>query len=209
MEIGIISEGCTDQIVIESIIQAFLSDKNIILDPLQPKFNEQGGWTHVFNYCRSADFREALPYKNFIVINIDCDVLKGGEVPEECKMELNGLSIDEVFERVKQKLIDFIGEAFFQEHRERILFAIAVDEIECWFLPLYFPTKPAFCNKVSGCIDKLNTVLKEQEGLYINSKNPDYYTQISKRFLRKGALQICQKNESFKIFHDQLDLCLK
>ncbi|MFL9839166.1 hypothetical protein ABS768_16780 [Flavobacterium sp. ST-75] len=210
MEISIISEGVTDQIIIEAIIQKRLNDKDIILNPLQPKKGEPGGWPLVIEYCKSNDFKESLPYNDgLIIIHIDCDVLKGADIPKDCVIQFNGLDIKGTFEIVKDKIIEFITLEVFELCSEKVIFAIAIDHIECWLLPIYFPTKTAICNKTSGCITKLNPVLTKEHGFYIAAKDEDNYRTIAKKFNEKKSFENCYKNnESFALFIDSLNLAI-
>lgn len=207
MEVNVISEGVTDQEVIEAIVQGYMSNKELIVEPLQPKKGEPGGWPLVIQYCKSDDFKESLPYSDGItIIHLDCDVFKGAGLPADCIMQFNGLSIEETFEMVKSKLIEFIGQDIYNLAGDRIAFAIGIDLIECWFLPLYFANKPATCNKVSGCIDTLNPALMTKHGFYIRAKDPENYTEIAKAFKKKKAIDSCYKrNDSFRLFIDSLD----
>ena len=60
---GLITEGLTDQIVIENILAGYFNSPDIDVKPLQPERDkdnenksEAGGWTLVFDYCQSKDF---------------------------------------------------------------------------------------------------------------------------------------------------------
>ena len=209
MEFAIISEGITDQIVIEAIIQGYLGNRDIILDPLQPKKGAPGGWNRVIDYCKSKDFEQSIPYVDYIIIHIDCDVLKSEKIPADCIMPLNGLSSADIFEMVKEKIKEFISIQVFKQCKNKIVFAIAIDSIECWFLPIYYPSKPATGNKTSGCIKTLNPALLKEEGFYIDEKRPEDYRVIAKYYRKKNTVELCYKmNESFKLFIDSLNHAL-
>lgn len=207
MDIGIISEGITDQIIIEAIIQGYLDNKDISLDPLQPKKNQPGGWPLVFEYVKSKDFQESLPYNDGItIIQIDCDVLKGAEIPDEIRMEFNNLNNLEIYDMVKNKFIEFIGLEIYEKCSDKIIFAITIDVIECWFLPLYFPTKKAICNKTTSCIKTVNPELIRNHDFYIDAKNPEHYRLIAKAYTKKKAINHCyQRNDNFAHFIDNLE----
>lgn len=207
MQIGIIAEGESDQIAIEAIIQSHLNNKDISADPLQPKKGAPGGWPLVVSYCKSKDFQESLPFnEGLTIIHIDCDVLKGENIPEDCVMQFNQISTNNAFEMVREKLIEFITPAIFDQVAHKIVFAIAIDSIECWFLPIYYPTKPAKQDKTTGCISTLNQELTKQEGFYIDEKDEGKYRTISKHFFEKGMIKRCyEKNKSFSLFIDSLD----
>lgn len=206
MGFAIISEGVTDQIIIEAAVRGYLG-KDIELEPLQPKNGSYGGWEMVFKYCKSADFRESLPYnEEIIIIHIDCDILKGADIPKEYQMALTGKSVAETFELVKGKLIESISEPIFNLCKDKLVFAIAIDEVECWLLPVYFPKNAKVCKKLSGAIRTLNPALTEVHKFYIDAKNPDHYRTMAKALTKKKTVQRCyDMNESFSLFIDSLD----
>lgn len=210
MQIGIIAEGESDQIAIEAIVQSYLKDKDITLDPLQPKKGKSGGWPLVIDYCKSNDFRESLPYNDgLIIIHIDCDVLRGDSLPADCIMQFNNLSIGQTFEMVKQKLIEFITVEVFEKAKDKIVFAITIDSLECWFLPIYYDQKSKQ-NKTTGCLEALNIELNKKEGFYIKDKDEEKYRTISKHYFERGMIDKCyKKNESFKLFIDDFDRAVK
>lgn len=207
MDIGIISEGVTDQIIIEAIVQGHLENKDIILEPLQPKKGEDGGWSRVVEYCKSKDFKESFPFRDgFTIIHIDCDVFKGNELPEDCKWPLDGLGTQETCVMVRSKLLQLIGLNADDEISVNIVFAIAVDSIECWLLPLYFENAPKTMAKTSGCIGALNKVLPETEGFYIHQKKPDDYSKMARHYRKKKNVAFsCKQNESLNFFVDNLE----
>ena len=210
MQIGIIAEGESDQIAIETIIQSRLNDKDIIVDPLQHKKGGAGGWPLVINYCKSNDFRESLPYNDgLVIIHIDCDVLKGDGLPEDCVMQFNNLSNKDTFDMVRLKLIEFITPEVFDKAKDKIIFAISIDSLECWFLPIYYEQKSKQ-NKTTGCLATLNVELRKKEGFYIDDKDEEKYRTISKHYFKKGVIEKCYKtNESFKFFIDDFDRAVK
>jgi hypothetical protein len=66
--IGLISEGITDQMVIEHILDGLLDDEDLSVEPLQPTRDETdenlaitaGNWVKVFEYCESTYFNKLL-----------------------------------------------------------------------------------------------------------------------------------------------------
>jgi len=58
-----------------------------------------------------------------------------------------------------------------------------------------------------GCLDTLNKVLPQQEGFYIDSKNPKYYQKIAKRIIKMNKREFvsCAKlNPSLQVFVSSL-----
>jgi len=203
---GIISEGVTDQVVLENIIYGWTGNKNLSITRLQPKENISGNWDKVFKYCKSNDFKGAFSFCDFIIIQIDTDFMHRGEVSIEFKLNIQNLNVTEIINIFKTKFIELIGNEFYKEYEQQIIFAISVNEIECWFLPIYFFNFRAKAAKTESCIETLNTVIKEKEGFYIDSKKIEYYEKISKHFKkRKDIENYSSKNQSFEIFIKELN----
>jgi hypothetical protein len=96
-----------------------------------------------------------------------------------------------------------IGEEFYSQNQERIIFAIAVNSTECWLLPLYYDDNRK--SKLVNCLNTLNQALKK-EGFQIDRKNPEYYRKISLRYSKSKVLQNkYQHNPSFKIFIEEIE----
>jgi hypothetical protein len=206
MEIGLIGEGVTDQVTIEHILIGYFEDKNLKVNPLQPLPGEPGNWDKVFKYCQSDELKQALLFNDFIVIQVDTDFFRRGEVPENLKLNIAGLGVEEITILVKAKLIEFIGIDFYEENRNAFVFAIAVDETECWFLPIYFHNQPVKAAKTTNCLETLNQVLFEKEHFYINKKEPHYYRTMGRHFHKKKDLfKFSSKNESLGIFVRELE----
>jgi hypothetical protein len=85
---GLITEGITDQIVIEYILAGFYNSPDIQVDALQPLRDETdenlaknaGNWHKVFEYCEAKEFREAITENGeeyFLIIQIDTDFFDG------------------------------------------------------------------------------------------------------------------------------------
>ena len=205
MQIGIISEGFTDQIVLESILIGFFGDKDLPVNYVQPLPNTTGNWDKVFKYCQSEEFKQVLAFNDLLIVQLDTDFMQQGEVSSNYKVELNGLSTEQIVHAMTNKLVELIGVDFYASHKNQIVFAIAVDAIECWFLPIYYNTQPKKAAKTSGCLDTLNKVLPQKEGFFIAAKEAHYYQTISKHFQKQKDLQkYSTKNPSFDIFITQL-----
>lgn len=208
MDFGIISEGPTDQIVLESILFGYFNDKNLLVKPLQPKPGESGNWDKVLKYCASGDFREALTsaYRvDYLVVHVESDFIRRQEVPEQIRFDLNNLSPEEIAARMRSILINAIGADFHSQYAHRIIFAIAVDSIECWFLPIYYAGKPAIAGKTTNCLESLNRALLKAEKFTIHAKEERYYRIISKHFQkRKDLFSYADKNPSLIWFINEL-----
>lgn len=212
---GLITEGETDQHVLKNILIGYFNDSDLIVRNLQPATDETdsdsmgtyGSWTNVFNYCTSDFIDGAFGRNDFLVIQLDTDVSeeKGFDVP---KLDKNGQKltesalIDAVKKRLEQLFSAIKDPAFFDNYKHRILFAITVNALECWLLPLYYAdnTKAATTN----CLFKLNQQLaKNNEKTIPKDKKGaiPMYKKIAKPYLRnKILMDKYAQNPSFKIF---------
>jgi len=216
--IGLITEGITDQIVISYILYGWLKDEDVFITELQPKRSEadadiattSGNWDKVLKYCASDDFKEAFKtnMEIYVIVHLDADVFKSGEVTSNLrfsfkKEEGTDLTTLEIIEHIQSIVIQQIGTDFYEKHKERIIFAIAVDEIECWLLPIYYSDNRRA--KTVKCLDTLNQKLKK-EGYRIDAKRPKYYRKASKPYLKAKKIYACyDKNESLKAFCELID----
>lgn len=203
---GIVSEGVTDFAVLENILFGITGNKDLEINPLQPKPSEAGNWDKVFKYCQSSDFKAAFAYCDFVIIQIDTDFMHTGEVPAAYKIDLHNLSVEEIIRAFQEKFISLISNDFYQEYQNQVIFAISVNEIECWLLPIYFENQKQKAEKVSNCIKTLNEVLPQKEGFYIHEKKVNQYEKMSKPFRKLKDLQrFAAKNPSFALFLNEIE----
>jgi hypothetical protein len=204
IEFGLITEGISDQIILENILFGFFNNKDIPIEPLQPlrdttevnRYKGQANWIEVFEYCQTDIFKTAVVEKDFVIIQIDTDALKGDSVPEKYRLNLQNKTIDETVEIVKQKFIELITPAFYESFKHKIIFAISVDSIECWLLPFYFPSQKIKASKTENCLNVLNDGLsKAGHKFSIKAKKPEYYRTASEPLRKqKDLLNFFQLN---------------
>ena len=212
---GLITEGITDQIVIESILYGFFNDKNIPVNPLSPlrdatdenRAATASNWIEVFEYCASSRFKSEVFINDYLIIQIDTDALKGDSVAQKYRINLPGdLPVEAIVEAVKGKIIELIGVDFYSEHQHKIIFAISIHSIECWLLPIYFANQPAKSRKTENCLYTLNQAILQKEGFFIGDKEPKYYRVISKKFQKTRDLRrFSPLNPSFDLFIRELE----
>jgi hypothetical protein len=211
MEIGIVSEGYTDQIVIENILRGFLNDKNLSANYLQPPNRiVPAGWNNLLKYCSSVEFKQSFQNNDFIIVQIDTDFMGGKDVPKEDIIETKDVAVSELVENFKALLIKKIGNEFYENYANQIIFAISVDSIECWLLPIYFENDFKSKTKTENCLNTLNKILPAREGFSIDKKEAKYYTIMSKHFLKNKNLQeYITVQPSFKLFFEELERKIK
>lgn len=209
---GLITEGVTDQAVIENILAGYFKNLDIDTNSLLPirdetdKYREENysNWLKVFEYCASSKFRESFQFNDYIIIQIDTYVSdeSGFNIPKY--QDSKELTPEELITKVLDKFQKLIGQDFYQKYQARIIFAIAVHSIECWLLPLYFQENHK-ASAIKGCLEKLKSQLKKTKNSVINKKYRDYY-QYSLQYCKHKTLMNCyHKNPSLKIFIEEIN----
>ena len=208
---GIIAEGPTDQTVIENILLGYFQEQEeepVInyIQPPRPLSERAAGWTNVFNSLRRKDYEGALQYNDYLIIHIDTDVQEepGFNVPR--RVDCNELTVSERVERVIQRLRQEIDTDFYNTNSHRILFAIAVDTIECWLLPLLYKDKKAA--KITGCIEAANRALRKAGRNALSAGENKFiaaYEELSSEYRRRKTLMECHdKSSSLTLFINAL-----
>ena len=211
--IGLICEGVSEVNMISYIIRRYLGDVDV--NTIQPeivngKQDSFGGWRQVLNYCNEDKFEQIFATNDFIVIQIDTDTCceKGYDV-DIYDDNHNRISDSTLFARVVDRLKLNLSDIFLQKYNDRIIFAVCINETECWLLPLYY-NDDRRCG-TDFCIRKLNQELKKQNlNIPDKDKNSVYaqktYREIFKKIKKKATIQeISQYNFGFKRFVEQLD----
>ncbi len=212
---ALITEGVTDQIVIDNILSGFFDTNDIDINSLQPPFDETdknrlasyGGWTLVLDYCASTKFKEVFQYNEYIIIQIDTDVSEEShfDIPHRDDQGKE-LTVNDLIQRVRAKFRALIGENFLDNHEKRILFAISVHSVECWLLPIYYTDTRK--SKIVNCLDTLNRQLQKKENFSIDrdAKNIDYYEIIAKQYRKqKTLIKLYKENPSLRIFIEEIE----
>ena len=165
----------------------------------------------MLSHCNTEEFRRALQNNDCLVVQIDTD---------RCDDPLFGIKkVDEsnrprthedIYNDIITRLLQDVDKDFYEANKERIIFAICFDEIECWFLPLFYSDKRACAT--TGCISKLNQELRKDKGGYYipeegkNGANArSTYQFVFKKIKRKDIPRISQYNYGFKKFVEQMD----
>jgi hypothetical protein len=210
--LGLISEGITDQVVIRNILYGYFDTNDLDLNPLTPvrdatdasRITGSSGWPAVIEYVKSSNFDEAFRFLDYVILHLDTDACEEyGVSRREDGEELTPLAL---LDKVRAKFREWIGDERFERRKERILFAIAVDSIECWLLPLYYENNKAQRQKTVNCLNPLNQALGKAVGFTISAKNPDYYKRASEDYSKhRVLLRVCKHNPSLNAFIEELN----
>lgn len=214
LRFGVICEGVCDRKVLENLLIGFVGGaEEPALNPIQPpeasaqEASPAGGWTLVLAALADGRHEEALAFNDYVLIQIDTDCAgdKGFDVSTA------GLEVDAVRARVIERLTSEMGQPSFDACKERLLFAITIDAIECWLLPLVIdPSEKKKAAKTTGCIAAVNQALKLKKedslkGTSSAEKDPRRYDEVSKPWRKGKQLRAdAPRNPSLKLFIDEL-----
>ncbi|WP_146002784.1 phage tail protein [Telmatospirillum siberiense] len=211
---ALITEGITDQVVIETIIQGYYSgqlDDELDFNPLQPVRDATdesrqggfGGWENVLEYCSYSDrIREAIALNDFVVIQIDTDCCEEKNFGVYLTKDGNERDAPDIIFDVISKIVGIIGDDIYLKHKEKLIFAIAVHSIECWLIPLHMK-KMIGRKRTHSCEDHLGRAIK-QNGLEY-SKNYDVYFNIVMPYRKRKNIELNKMyNRSFEIFIESM-----
>ena len=225
-DFGLAGEGKTDHAVLENVLIGFYSDIDDLDDEinhLQPFLDETdkavcgelddkrfGGWSRLLAYLGHKDFRKDVRNHRFLIVQVDTDVAghKGFDV---VLMDGNNkpLSVEEVVANVKNRLIEKIDgaqEGFYDEFKEKIIFAISVDSIECWLFHLHNKDLKR-AGITNNCEYQLEQILKKDRKNPALTKEKPVYDKLSRLFYKKNGKKIAEVakvDTSFRIFIENL-----
>ena len=209
---GLISEGITDQIIIENILFGIFGEDYVatFLEPLRDASDEDkmtisGNWTKVIDYLMKADkIESALVFSDFIIIHIDTDVSAEFGIQHNSSKENRSLTPTELIAYAKANLISRIAPALYKRISSKIIFAIAVHSTECWLLPLW-ETQKAKQAQIANCLDRINNAIQPKLKFTIGKKEVAYYRKLSDPFAKAKVLKEKYKlNPSLRVFVEEL-----
>jgi hypothetical protein len=210
---GVIAEGPTDQTVIENILLGYFQDEEEepdihFVQPPRHLTETPAGWGHVFKSLERKYYEGALQYNDYLVIHIDTDVQEdpGFDVPR--REGGSELSLPDRVARVIARLRKDIDATFYKANEHRFLFAVAVDTIECWLLPLLYGDKRKAA-KTTGCLESANQSLRKADEDALSAGVNKFiraYEKASRDYRkRKMLMNLRNKNPSLELFIKQLD----
>jgi hypothetical protein len=212
---ALITEGITDQVVIETLLLTCLGPDTAV-NPIQPERDKTdqsrqgqfGGWERVLESCTQSNFEMILSVNDFIVLQLDTDQAEHPNFGVALTENGQDRAVEALLADVRTVIINKLGTAW-PQFAPRILFALAVHSLECWLLPLHAKTNADFKRtkncashlaRLSGCKTEadLKSYRKFEElaaPLQRSHKNPQW----------QKKLEICrQHSPSLVIFLNSL-----
>lgn len=219
IRIGLICEGISEFKIINHIIARFFGD-DVVVNPIQPKIRSShgsekqdgfGGWLQVLEHCSDDSIQGALNYNDYIVVQIDTDACEQSHYDvKTTNNDGSKKSKEELYNDITARLLQDLSQDLLDKYKDKIIFAICFNEIECWLLPVFY-TDNNRC-KTNNCIYTLNKALEKHNirGIPDTDKNSSeaqktYNAILKKHFKRKSNIKTYSiYNLGFKNFIMQL-----
>ncbi len=214
----LVTEGVTDHTILKNVLIGYFKNQRepeINFDqPDVRRVPSHGGWTLVIQSLRERKYRQAFQFNQFVTVQIDTDVSgeSGFGVPRQ---DVNGpMPVEEFIPRVIDRLKAEIAEEDLVRYSDRFIFAIGVDQLECWLLPLWF--KDSKGKQTSNCTnrlgecpqlrDELNRKRPKLPWIRPEEKDQGSYDVASKGYKKRATLIAdASKNPSLAFFIELLD----
>lgn len=215
MRIGIIAEGRADIAVIKAVVKAITGIDGSDMYAIRPKeiLDETDGeelkfsnWELVLQSCNNEQllvpFFEGIDDEAILVVHIDTaergeknyDVLEPQRTGHPNWKEYSR----ELRNNVKIKIETLIPE----RHRDKVAYAIAIEEPDAWLIPLYDAAKRSDSASNINAKEKLRTLIGaiKKNAKYIDTTHDNLnYSNLGKDLIK--GIKIARKgNESLNLF---------
>ena len=214
--IALICEGASEVKMLTYIVTRYLGDE-IVVNAIQPALTStgrqanEGGWLEVLNHCNGETINAVFATNDYLVIQIDTDACTQVNYDVNVYDENNRKVVDDIlYERVRSRLLKGLSAGIQTKYADRILFAICINETECWLLPLYYENDAKKRCATTNCIYILNQRL-QTEGIGIPDKEKNtpeaiqVYNKVLKNLKKKDIPRIAQYNYGFQKFVEQME----
>lgn len=215
MRIGIIAEGRADIAVIKAVVKAITGIDGSDMYAIRPKeiLDETDGeelkfsnWELVLQACNNEQllvpFFEGIDDEAILVVHIDTaergeknyDVLEPQRTGHPNWKEYSR----ELRNNVKKKIEALIPE----RHRDKVAYAIAIEETDAWLIPLYDVAKRSDSASNINAKEKLRNLIGEikKRTKYIDTTHDNLnYSNLGKDLI-KGIKIAREGNESLNLF---------
>lgn len=202
---ALITEGITDQVVLDSILGGYYND-DLDIQVIQPardatdeaRQGDFGGFEKVLEYCSLPAFVDIFSYNEFLIIQLDTDIGQHTKIGISFAKDGVEKKTEELILEFRKLIISKITADIYERFSARILFAIAIHSIECWLLPLHAKSKDV-ARKIVQCEEALKRVVERNNLKF--AKDYHGYQSLSKGFSKRKVLDECGLlNESLAIF---------
>lgn len=215
MRIGIIAEGFADVNVIKAVVKKLLGCDGSEMRVLRPEeaFDETdlqaknfSNWQLVFECCKDEDFLSAffdsLEGEAMLIVHVDTAErgFPGYDVNEPVRSK--GVDYATYSEALRKNVMDKVCSLIAEPYRDRIAYAIAVEETDAWLIPLYESKvgDSASHVKAKEALSKLISADKKRVKAFVDTKHKTLnYVKLGAALAKD--LKLCRKhNKSLDLF---------
>lgn len=225
MKVGIIAEGFADIAIIRAILKKLRGiDGSDILNVRpedqtdETELNEKNfsNWTLVLKECANSgslsDFFDMFEEDRYLVVQIDT-AERGESGYDVLCPQRSGVSDWKVYsEELRKNVVAKIEGAVEEKYRERVLYAICIEETDAWLIPIWDKHIKDSSQKVrpketlSGLIARLKD--KEKNKLVDTRKSNLNYIELG-QVLKKNLAECRKKSASLDAFCNSVEEQLK
>lgn len=150
MRIGIIAEGFADAIVIKAIVKKLLGYDGADMRVLRPEeaFDETdlqamnfSNWQLVLESCKDGEFLGAFfdSLEGDAILIVHVDTAERGQAGYDVNepQRTKGVDYATYSEQLRQNVIQKINALIAEPYREKVVYAIAIEETDAWLIPLF------------------------------------------------------------------------
>lgn len=224
--IGIISEGIEDQGVLITILKAFGFDSNDII-PIRPDLCKDatdlnnpdrtiGTFQGVKNACLGKDGERAdldefffVANNKNIIVHVDTAEIENHDFPFQRPVKVGNVDYST---ELRNSLIEVIKGWLGDEYDDKIIYAIAIEEIEAWVLTAFETKDTSSIGDSKGKLVKIlakNNLSCKKFKLDPTKHKKEYFEAITKKmkFHKLNELKKhCTKNRSLSDFVSELEV---
>ncbi|WP_058988075.1 hypothetical protein [Acetobacter senegalensis] len=208
INIALVCEGKTDQVIISHIIEQLSNDDSIDINPLQPRRDDTdqytstaGGWELVFEFCEN-EIEDALQYNDYVLIQIDADQSDHPNFCVDLTCGGNDRPCDDVVNDIIFLIKEKIGTDILNNNDDRILFAVSFHSIESWiYLIILDKYKP------KNSFQHLKREINRKYNINI-TKNIPSYTKLCNFIKKRNILSSLGTDISYDLIINRLNIIL-
>ena len=215
MRIGIIAEGFADVNVIKAVVKKLLGYDGADMYVLRPEeaFDETdlqamnfSNWELVFESCKDeclmSAFFGTLEGEAMLIVHVDTAErgLKGYEINQPQRTK--AVDYAEYTEQLRISVMQKVNEIIPEIYRERIIYAIAVEETDAWLIPLFENKVRDTASHVRAkeTLAQLIGADKKRAKVYVDTKHKSLdYVKLGKE-LAKDLKNCRKRNKSLDLF---------
>lgn len=224
MRIGIIAEGFADVAVIKAIVKKLLGLDGAALRVLRPEeaFDETdlqamnfSNWGLVLESCKDEEllsaFFDDIEDDALVIVHIDTAERSqvGYDVNEPVRT--GNLNYSEYAETVRANVLQRIESLIAEPYRDRIAYAIAVEETDAWLIPLFdnHAGDTASHAKAKETLERLIGSVKKRSRTYVDTSRKSLdYVKLGKE-LSKNLANCRRRNKSLDLFCVEVEQIMK